>query len=82
MSQFERSKLRATRHFIRDFGRQRFHHLLEMLHDDASGLSIATEFNVSRERVRQWRQIFAPVAKELLAPGNPPQKHPSNLHQG
>jgi DNA-directed RNA polymerase sigma subunit (sigma70/sigma32) len=32
--------------------------LIDLLHEEASGQAIAEELGVSRERVRQWKNVF------------------------
>ena len=54
---------RSARQFIRYYGRLRFRRLLQMISKRSSGKTIATEFGVSRERVRQWRIAFEPIAE-------------------
>ena len=56
-----RSRERVARNFIRTYGRTRFHRLLSALAAGESGQAIADEFNVSRERVRQWKNMFGEV---------------------
>lgn len=53
-----RSRERVARNFIRTYGRARFRRLIEALGSSESGQVVAEEFGVSRERVRQWKNIF------------------------
>ena len=57
-SKAPRSRERVARNFIKTYGRTRFHRLLSALAAGESGQAIADEFNVSRERVRQWKNTF------------------------
>lgn len=52
---------RIARNFIKRYGDVRFARLLEALRSGESGQSIADEFEVSRERVRQWKNAFGNV---------------------
>ena len=61
MADKSRSRERVARNFIRTYGRIRFHRLLSLLAQGISGQAIANEFNVSRERVRQWKNTFGEV---------------------
>lgn len=56
-----RSRERVARNFIKSYGRTRFRRLLEALAAGESGQTIANEFGVSRERVRQWKNTFGEV---------------------
>jgi hypothetical protein len=56
-----RSRERVARNFIKSYGRTRFRRLLEALAEGESGQTIANEFGVSRERVRQWKNTFGEV---------------------
>ena len=47
--------------FIDRYGADRFRWLLAALADGASGEGIASELQVSRERVRQWKNAFGTV---------------------
>ena len=70
-----------ARNLIANYGREGFRRLIEMLREGASGAAIGREFDVSRERARQWRnalgkevrhyEVKAEVAR-LLAPPTPP----------
>jgi transposase-like protein len=44
--------------FINQYGKARFKRFLKLLQQNTSGEQIAREFNVSRERVRQWKNAF------------------------
>ncbi|MCB9777024.1 MAG: helix-turn-helix domain-containing protein [Alphaproteobacteria bacterium] len=56
-----KTRQRVARNFIRTYGRTRFRRLLESLAAGQSGQTIADEFGVSRERVRQWKNTFGEV---------------------
>jgi hypothetical protein len=56
-----RSRERVARNFVKRYGEQRFRELLEALSNGESGQSIAESFEVSRERVRQWKNTFGTV---------------------
>lgn len=56
-----KTRQRVARNFIRTYGRTRFRRLLEALAGGESGQAIADEFGVSRERVRQWKNMFGEV---------------------
>ena len=58
MASVSKSRERVARNFIRSYGRSRFQRLLSALAAGESGQAIADEFNVSRERVRQWKNTF------------------------
>lgn len=49
---------RVARNFIDRYGAERFSTLIDMLSEGESGQVIADEFQVSRERVRQWKNTF------------------------
>jgi hypothetical protein len=53
-----RNRERVARNFIRRYGSERFSRLLEALAEGTSGQVLADEFEVSRERVRQWKNTF------------------------
>ena len=54
---------RTAKNFIKMRGRKNFKLLLDMFHQQLSGEYIAEKFEVSRERVRQWRDIFGRTVK-------------------
>ncbi|MSQ01279.1 MAG: hypothetical protein EXR71_05200 [Myxococcales bacterium] len=56
-----RSRERVARNFVKSYGRTRFRRLLEALAQSESGQTLADEFNVSRERIRQWKNTFGTV---------------------
>lgn len=56
-----RSRERIARNFVKRYGTERFRRLLVLLAEGASGQIIADEFDVSRERVRQWKNTFGTV---------------------
>jgi len=49
---------KAARNFIRNRGKSNLRILLELLQQNRSGQEIAKVLGVSRERVRQWRNLF------------------------
>lgn len=55
------SRERVARNFLRRYGRERLQRLLSALAQAESGQTIAAEFDVSRERVRQWKNAFGQV---------------------
>lgn len=55
------SRQRVARNFIKRYGRTALRTLLSSLANGESGQKIANEFNVSRERVRQWKNTFGEV---------------------
>lgn len=56
-----RSRERVARNFVERYGADRFRRLLAALSEGTSGQAIADEFQVSRERVRQWKNTFGTV---------------------
>jgi len=56
-----RSRERVARNFIKSYGRTKFRRLLEALGTAESGQTLADEFGVSRERIRQWKNTFGTV---------------------
>ena len=56
-----KSREKVARNFIKTYGRTRFRRLLNALANGESGQVIADEFDVSRERVRQWKNTFGEV---------------------
>ena len=61
MSEDTKSRERVARNFIKTYGRSQFKRLLTALSNGESGQEIADEFNVSRERVRQWKNKFGQI---------------------
>jgi DNA-directed RNA polymerase sigma subunit (sigma70/sigma32) len=55
------NRKRVARNFVQRHGRERFERLLAALKSNESGQAIADEFEVSRERVRQWKNTFGTV---------------------
>jgi len=49
--------------FINQYGKARFKRFLKLVQQNTSGEEIAKEFNVSRERVRQWKNAFGNVVQ-------------------
>lgn len=60
MSTSRRPRL-VARNFIDRYGAKELEALLEALASGESGQAIAGRFNVSRERVRQWKNTFGQV---------------------
>jgi hypothetical protein len=56
-----KNRERIARNFVKRYGAERFRRLLVALADGESGQAIAEEFDVSRERVRQWKNTFGTV---------------------
>lgn len=56
-----RSRRTVAENFVRRYGRERLRQLLLQLSNGESGQAIAEEFDVSRERVRQWKNTFGTV---------------------
>jgi hypothetical protein len=56
-----RSRERVARNFVKRYGRDAFRQLLQQLSNGESGQAIAQTFDVSRERVRQWKNTFGTV---------------------
>lgn len=52
---------RVAQNFVRRYGASGLRRLLDQLAGGASGQEIADEFQVSRERVRQWKTTFGTV---------------------
>lgn len=49
---------RVARNFIKRYGMTRFRETISAFGEKRSGAEIAKKLGVSRERVRQWRNIF------------------------
>ncbi len=49
---------KAARNFTRTRGKTAFRLFIQMLCEQKSGADIGKQFGVSRERVRQWKEIF------------------------
>ena len=56
-----RSRERIAQNFVKRYGVDRFRELLDALASGQSGQVIAESFDVSRERVRQWKNTFGTV---------------------
>lgn len=54
----ESSRERIARNFIERYGAEGLQELLDALQQGTSGQAIADTFEVSRERVRQWKNTF------------------------
>lgn len=57
----KRNREQVARNFVRRYGRDRLRRLIDLLSMGESGQTIADEFEVSRERVRQWKNAFGAV---------------------
>ena len=58
MDSKSKRRRRIARNFIRNYGKSGFKKLLRSLGTGQSGQAIADDFSVSRERVRQWKNVF------------------------
>jgi len=56
-----KSRERVAKNFVKRYGNAGLRKLLTALAAGESGQVIAEEFDVSRERVRQWKNIFGQV---------------------
>jgi hypothetical protein len=56
-----KSRERMARNFVQRYGAERFDRLMSLVSEGMSGQTIADEFDVSRERVRQWKNAFGQV---------------------
>lgn len=56
-----RNRETIARNFIERYGVERLDRLLNALAAGESGETIAQEFEVSRERVRQWKNAFGSI---------------------
>lgn len=54
----EHDRLNVARNFIERYGADRFAWLLRCFQEGESGQVIADALDVSRERVRQWKNAF------------------------
>ena len=57
----QRRRERVAMNFVRRYGHTRFKELIEALERGDSGQVIAESFDVSRERVRQWKNVFGHI---------------------
>lgn len=53
----------VAKNFISQYGKARFKRFLKLLRKGTSGETIAEEYGVSRERVRQWKNAFGDVVQ-------------------
>lgn len=53
-----RINIRPARNFVKNHGKAAFRYLLASLEEQRSGAEIASRLKVSRERVRQWKNLF------------------------
>ena len=58
MASAGKGRERVARNFIRTYGRAQFKRLIDGFSANESGQVLATEFSVSRERIRQWKNKF------------------------
>ena len=56
-----KSRERMARNFVKRYGAEQFDQLMTLLSEGASGQMIADTFEVSRERVRQWKNAFGQI---------------------
>lgn len=49
---------RISQNLIKSYGRDKFVQLLQMFMENVPGPKIAEEFQVSRQRVHQWKQAL------------------------
>ncbi len=56
-----RSRERIAKNFVKRYGADGLRRLLIALANGESGQQIADDFEVSRERVRQWKNAFGQV---------------------
>jgi DNA-binding NarL/FixJ family response regulator len=56
-----KGKKRAARNFIKTYGAETFYEFLRSIAQGESGQDIALRLNVSRERVRQWKNLFGTI---------------------
>ena len=61
MPKKEKGRERVARNFIRNYGRSLFKDLIEGFARGESGQTLADEFSVSRERIRQWKNTFGKI---------------------
>ncbi|MCA8915184.1 MAG: helix-turn-helix domain-containing protein [Planctomycetes bacterium] len=54
----------VARNFINQYGKAKFKRFIKLLKDGTSGETIADEYGVSRERVRQWKNAFGIVVQQ------------------
>ena len=47
--------MRVAENLIKTYGSAKFTQLIQMFHENVSGTAIASEFEVSRQRVNQWK---------------------------
>lgn len=61
---------RLARTLIKNYGLDRFMRLVDLFNKAVSGEEIAIEFEVTRQRVHQWRQLLGKTTKlYALDPG-------------
>lgn len=53
----------VAKNFINQYGKGKFKRFIKLLKEGTSGESIAEEYGVSRERVRQWKNAFGNVVQ-------------------
>lgn len=65
----KRTTQKIINNFIEKYGKERFRWFINAIATGVSGQVIADEFDVSRERVRQWKEAFGePVVVYQLKP--------------
>lgn len=60
------SSARVLRNFVKNYGRQKLASLIRMLEEQKSGQQIAKHMGVSRERIRQWKNVFGDTVKVYI----------------
>jgi len=55
------NRQRVARNFIKRYGRSKYRKLLQSFENNDNGQELADELNVSRERIRQWKNTFGEV---------------------
>ena len=63
-SKQSKARSRTARNFIKTYGRSEFVRLLSDIAQGVSGQEIADRLHVSRERVRQWKNLFGVIHVE------------------
>lgn len=84
------SRERVARNFVERFGAEGLHWLVDALGKGESGQAIADHFDVSRERVRQWKNTFGTVMTiyhvhpevQALLVAQPPPEPPRSTSGG
>jgi len=78
MSSYNRH--RVARNFIKNYGKVKYRRLIQGFVNNESGQVLADEFNVSRERIRQWKNTFGEVITIYrLHSDLPDPRHPTSF---